>query len=165
MNFFEKMFKSPTKNDQGDSENSQEKNKEEAKKEEQEEQKENGKNTTEDELRKEVNRYEVNKYENNPDLQKEIDKKAEAIVDKANVVLQILAENPNEANYNSEISGSRWNIHYINEDVPKEIEALYGTNLDNISKMKDASDKVKRFITRRDEISKYVSDYKKENNS
>lgn len=72
----------------------------------------------------------ANRYENalmlNKELAKKINEEAQAKVQNALKVLDLLEKNPEMANYHSEISGSRWNIHYL-RDALKELEALYGT--------------------------------------
>ncbi len=138
MNFFKNIFKGPEKD-----------------------QKQEGSRIDKDGMNKGLELGAVNRYENNPDLQEEINQEAKMIAKKAGVILRMLEENPNKANFHSEISGSRWNIHYINEDVREELEGLYGTNLDNVSRIESVPDEIKDFLKKRNEIITIVN---RENN-
>ncbi len=91
----------------------------------------------------------ANRYENaqtlNRKLAEEINQEAKNLVLRSLVVLEDLENNPEKANFHSDISGRRWNIHYL-DDAHKELQSLYGVY--QFDKLSNVPDEVISFVKR-----------------
>jgi len=97
----------------------------------------------------------ANRYENalriNTKLAEKINEEAFNLAKSALIVLAKIEKNPMEENLHSEISGKRWNIHYL-QDVKKELLDLYGVSETTVNFLRDIPKEVVHFFNSFNEL-------------